>query len=284
MAGREQLAGVPVDDRPDVHADLRVVGQVGAQLTDHQLGVERARGCGRARGGDAAPVAHVRLHLLPPRGVGPLLQHRQQRLQRLRRVAGEPDLDGVAVAQVSPVEVHLHAARLARRGVELGPGSLVPTISSVSQEPSRCALAVVPRWPMTPAANGSDSSTYGLPSRLVVMPAPRRSATATTSSRAPRAPWPTSRATRRPALSTSAAARRSCVVRQDARRPPARRRHHDRVLLGLLVRVPAAAGCRAAGPGRRASGSRGPCGTPGPSASAPTRRRSRSGRTARRRP
>ena len=58
---------------------------------------------------------------------------------------------------------------------------------------------------MVPATNGCVSSTYGLPSRLVVMPAPSASATAITSSRACRAPWPTNIATREPASSTAAA-------------------------------------------------------------------------------
>ena len=62
---------------------------------------------------------------------------------------------------------------------------------------------------MTPQLVGSVSSTNGLPSRLVVTPAPSRSATARTSCSASRIPCPTRSATRSPALRTSAAACRS---------------------------------------------------------------------------
>ena len=60
-----------------------------------------------------------------------------------------------------------------------------------------------------PAANGRLSSTYGLPRRLVAIPAPSLSATATTSSRAALAPWPTSSATLLPEDRTRAASARS---------------------------------------------------------------------------
>ncbi len=62
---------------------------------------------------------------------------------------------------------------------------------------------------MTPVWNGSDSSRSGLPSSDTVMPAPSRSATASTSSTASAAPCPTSIATCSPASSTRAARVRS---------------------------------------------------------------------------
>ena len=57
--------------------------------------------------------------------------------------------------------------------------------------------------------NGTSSGMTALPSQLLATPAPSWSATAITSSVAPRQPWPTSIATFPPAFRTAAAASRS---------------------------------------------------------------------------
>ena len=88
-------------------------------------------------------------------------------------------------------------------------GKPVPTISSVSQSSIMSALGFVPSRPIAPVTNGRSSGTTARPLSALATPAPSASATATTSAVAPLAPWPTSMATRSPALRTSAAAARS---------------------------------------------------------------------------
>jgi len=67
------------------------------------------------------PVADVVLDLLTPRGVRPGLQALAERRQGGRGVAGQADLDRVAVGQHRRIRVDLHRAGLARGRVELGP-------------------------------------------------------------------------------------------------------------------------------------------------------------------
>ena len=77
-------------------------------------------------------------------------------------------------------------------------GKLEPMVSSVSQSCIISYVGRVPSRPMEPVTHGSSSLRTSLPSSAFATPAPSRSATSVTSARAPRAPWPTRIATRRP--------------------------------------------------------------------------------------
>jgi hypothetical protein len=121
--GREgEEAGVPVDDRADVDGDLRVGGQVLAELAHDRLRVQRRRGTRGALVPDAVPPPHGGLDLAaPPAARLALAQPGQQRAQGLARVADERDVDRVLRTDLAATDVDLHDLRLTGRRVVLGP-------------------------------------------------------------------------------------------------------------------------------------------------------------------
>ncbi len=82
-------------------------------------------------------------------------------------------------------------------------------MSSVSHSIIMSQLGFVPSRPIEPQQPGASSGITALPSSAFETPAPRISATSSTSSVAPSAPAPTSIATFSPAFKISAARRRS---------------------------------------------------------------------------
>ena len=82
-------------------------------------------------------------------------------------------------------------------------------MSNVSHSFIISQLALVPRRPIAPVTPGRSSGSAALPRSALATPAPRVSATCSTSSAACMAPAPTSIATFLPSLSTSAARCRS---------------------------------------------------------------------------
>ena len=103
-AREAEVAGVPVDDRADVQAHLRVRRQVVGELADEALGIDAPGGQPGARGGEPVPPRHGRLDLVPPGAVDAALEQREERAQRLAGVADEPDLDGISPADAPAVE------------------------------------------------------------------------------------------------------------------------------------------------------------------------------------
>ena len=168
-------------------------------------------------------------------------KQRDQRAQRLRRIADEVDLHRVADPEHAAVDVDLHAARLALLRQELRVGEAradhQQRVAVLHQVPARLRAEQADRARSPTAARPAAPPCRAAPSPT---PAPSSSATSRDLG-APRrsAPAPTRIATRSPALRISAARARSVVVRHDARRGVAEprvdgavrgRRRLDRVL------------------------------------------------------
>jgi hypothetical protein len=86
---------------------------------------------------------------------------------------------------------------------------LVPTTSNASAPASASSAGRVPSAPMQPVQSGWSSGTAALPGRDFTIGLASRSATASSSLRAPKAPTPTSTVLRAPWLSVAAARSRS---------------------------------------------------------------------------
>ena len=119
---------------PESAVTMQPSGQARGELPEDPLRVERLGGDLGA--GRPAAATSARSRLRSPRASERSVlrcEQREQRAQRLARVADEVDLHRVADAEHARVEVDLHAARLARLGQELGVREAEPIISSVSQ-------------------------------------------------------------------------------------------------------------------------------------------------------
>ena len=88
-------------------------------------------------------------------------------------------------------------------------GKPEPIISSVSQPCIIASLGFVPSRPIEPVTKDRSSGSTSRPLSALATPAPRRTASSSTSAAASRAPCPIRIATRSPRLSTSAARTRS---------------------------------------------------------------------------
>ncbi len=117
-----QLTRPPVGARAGVGGHDRAVGQELVELPQHPLRVQRLGVEQAAVLDDLPPARDVVLDLLAPRAVRLALEQRQQRAQRLARVAAQVDLHRVADAEHARVEVDLNAAGLALLGQPLGVG------------------------------------------------------------------------------------------------------------------------------------------------------------------
>ena len=112
----------PVGGRARVRGDDAVVREPRGELVEQQLGVDRVRREVRAVVQDLPPARHLVLDLLAPGAILLALKLRDQGRERLLRVAHEEDVHRVAHSHEPPVDVDLHAARLALLRQPLGVG------------------------------------------------------------------------------------------------------------------------------------------------------------------
>ena len=144
----------------------------------------------------------------PPVGLAP--EQREQRPQGLGGVPEQDDLGGAGAAQPGRVGLDLDGPDPEPGRARWPPtGSWSRPAAGCRRRPRACSDGRVPSTPMQPVVNGWSSGTAALPGRDLTTGPATASATASSSSRASSAPAPTSRATRPPWLSTSAARCRS---------------------------------------------------------------------------
>ena len=160
------------------------VGQARRQLPRDALRIDRVRRLHRALLERLPPVVDMLSIRSRQRRDRLLLEQRQQRAQRLGRIALQVDLHRVADAQHAGVDVDLHAARLRRPSAGIRNRGKPCRSSAGCRTPSSGrSWAWCRAGRCEPVTHGRSSGSTALPSSALATPAPSRSATAMTSSR-----------------------------------------------------------------------------------------------------
>jgi hypothetical protein len=109
----------PGRDRAAIATNNRIVGQELIELMRDDLGFHRKVRPTRALFHEMIPLLYPSLNAVEKSALRLALDERQQRAEDVGASSDQTDLDRVSKADPIRIDIDLHTARLARRGVEL---------------------------------------------------------------------------------------------------------------------------------------------------------------------